>query len=1013
MYLKFKRASMALCMGLTSVAALAQSTVRGTVTDASGEPMIGVTINMDGKAAAITDLDGNFSIPNAQPQSKIKVSYVGYKEQTMTVGNQNTLKIVLAEDNAQLDEIVVVGYGTMKKKDLTGAVANVKASDIASVSSANALTAMQGTVTGVDMQQSDGQAGSSISMTMRGNRSLLASNNPLVLVDGVEYGSTLDIPAGDIESIDVLKDAASTAIYGTKGSNGVIIITTKRGKAGKTHVNFNAYLSANSATGVTKSMYGDKEVQRLIDAQDYKNMKNSGDWSSAQRTTTAENVLGLTLDDGTSCLDIYNNKSYTDWLDMILENSVSQNYELSVSGGNDKTQYNMSLADMVDKGLMAGDKYNRYSGRTSIDHRINKYVKVGTNLNYTYKSNDKRNSGVFNQAQKMTTITHAYQEDGVTPIAQPNPWYAAHCSPLLDENGNYQRNVETSRFFGGAYAEFNAFKGFTFKTNFTLDRSTYRDGLYQDYESQGRYQSPSTTYISNTKDTKTKYIWQNTANYNITVAEHHDLTFLLGHEMTKSNEEYSSIHGDAGKEHYYQNSFYDVSKITDADVESTFSKQTMVSFFGRVNYSFDSKYLFQATLRTDGSSTLAKGHKWGWFPSVSAGWRVSDEVFMKDTKSWLEDLKLRVSYGVSGNPAVDPYQTLATISSIVPNSTEMAPMTMANEELSWEKTSVFDIGIDFSLLGGRVYGSLDYYNSHTNDLLWKQTNPASTVYTEIIANVGKTKGHGWELSLGAVPVKTKEFKWDVNATATFSRDYVDELANGLSEYVDGNTILRVGSPVSAYYDYEVQNCWNVGEFEEYVEKNYTSQGKEFTKPYTDYGDPGTPKVVDQNGDGVIDSDDKIVYNRTPKAIIGFNTSLTYKDFTLSVKTMGRFGNYMSYGAYGLYTYDGSNWGDLDYWTPDNTNTIIPSPGASGSTPTNYKTAIMMQKADYFKIKDVTLSYSVPKTALKKVFMSNARIYCSLKNFFTFSHFDNYDPERGGSVSFPLSKQVVVGINVTF
>jgi len=381
---------------------------------------------------------------------------------------------------------------------------------------------------------------------------------------------------------------------------------------------------------------------------------------------------------------------------------------------------------------------------------------------------------------------------------------------------------------------------------------------------------------------------------------------------------------------------------------------------------------------------------------------------MENTKSWLDNLKFRASWGLSGNAAIDAYQTLATISSIVPNSTEKAPMTMANPELTWEKTSALDFGLDFSFINGRVYGSIDYYNSHTYDLLYYKTAPPSSVFTSTISNVGKTKGHGWEISLGIVPVKTDDFTWDVTASATFARDFVDELADGIEQFVSGTSILKIGEPVSAYYTYDMDGCWGIGEFDQYL-----SAHPNFEKPQADYGDPGTPKVVDVNGDDKIDDDDKIIYNRSPKAILGLSTSFTYKDFSLSIQTMARLGGYLSYSGYSLYLYDNANWGDLEYWTPDNQGADIPSPGCAGATPTFYKSAIQIQKADYFKIKDITFSYNLPKNLLKKVFISNARVYCSLKNYFTFSHFDNYDPERGGSVNFPLMKQAVIGLNVTF
>ena len=1003
---QIKRAFMAMLLSVFCFVAYAQKTVTGTVVDAAGEPMIGVSVMVDGTTnGGVTDFDGNFTIKNVPDNGVLKFSYIGFKDQKVSVAGKESLKVTLEEDATGLEEIVVVGYGTMKKKDLTGSVASVKTDDLKAVAGANALTAMQAKVPGVDLQQSDGgQAGSGVSMTFRGNRSLNASNAPLVLVDGVEYGSTVDIPASDIESMDILKDAASTAIYGTKGANGVILITTKRGKAGKTTVNFNGYLSFNSATGVVKPMYGDAEVQRLIDKKDYENAATNN-WNFTNSTTAAD-VLTYSLVDGTKTLDIYNDKSYTDWMDMFMKNSVSQNYEISVQGGNEKTNFNISTAIMSDKGLMEGDKFNRYTGRANIDHSINKIVKVGASLSYAYKSNDRRNGGVYGQAQKMTTITHAYQKDG-TINQTPNPWYAAHCSPLLDENGNYQRNIETTRFFGSAYAQFTPIKGLVLKSQFTLDRSDARDGMYQDYESQGRYQAGQTTIIQNNNSTSTKYVWQNTANYNLELAKH-DFTFLLGHEMTQSVKEAVNISGSAGAEHYYKNSFYDISKITTPDKNSSYTKASMVSIFGRVNYSYDSRYLLQASLRADGSSVLAEGKKWGYFPSVSAGWRLSEEKFMQDTKSWLDNLKLRVSWGLSGNAAIDPYQTLATLKAIVPNATEKAPMTMSNPDLTWEKTSAFDIGLDFSLLNGRISGTVDYYKSKTYDLLYFKTAPPSTVFTSTLSNIGKTRGQGVEASVTGIPVQTNDLTWDVTATATFSRDYVDELADGVNQFVNGIDILKIDEPVSAYYTYEVDGCWNIGEFDQYMAAH-----PDFEKPYSDYGNPGTTKVIDQNGDGAIDDSDKIIYNRSPKAILGLSTSVTYKDISLSVSTMARLGGYMNYQGYNLYLYDNANWGELDYWTPNNTGAIIPSPGAGGSSSTSFKNAIMMQKADYFKIKDITLAYSLPKNILKKAYMSNARIYCSLKNFFTFSHFDNYDPERGGAVNFPLMKQVVVGLNVTF
>ncbi len=998
-------------MLLASVSVSAQQ-ISGTVKDANGEPIIGATIMEQGtQNGTVTDFDGNFSL-NLKKAGNLNISYVGMKPQVIKTAGKSSFNITLEDDATTLNDVVVIGYGTVKKKDLTGSVASVKAEDLGNVAGANVMQAMQAKVPGVDLQQSDGQAGSGVSITMRGNRSILASNNPLVIVDGVEYGSTLDIPASEIESMDVLKDAASTAIYGTKGANGVIIITTKRGNSGKTKVNFSAYWAFKSPTNVLKPMYGNKEVQRLIDAENYKTAQKNG-WDFSKGTATAESVLGSRSNNGVKLIDIYNDGSYTDWLDGILQNSTSQNYEINVNGGNQKTNFSVAFSLMDDRGMMKNDEMKRYTGRANIDHEISKYFKIGTSLSFAYKNNDKRNSGVYNQALKMTTITHAYGEDGEIN-ATPSDFYPAHCSPLLDEvEGAYQRNIESTRFFGSAYLQITPIKNLILKSNFTVDFKNQRDGLYQDYQSQGRYQTPATSYISNARETDTKWVMQNTANYNLTASKH-NIGILLGNEITHDVIETSSISGDAGKEHYYQSSFYDVSKITTPASATGYTKTSMVSFFGRVNYSFDDRYLLQASLRGDGSSVLADGNKWGVFPSVSAGWRITEEKFMQSSKSWLNNLKLRLSWGISGNAAIDAYQTLGSLSSIIPNSTDKAPMTMANPNLTWEKTSAFDIGLDYGFLDGRINGSIDYYWSKTYDLLYYMTAPASAVYTSSIGNVGESKGRGLEFAINAIPVRTKDFQWDINASLTMSHDEVSKLNGDLQSYINGDDILKVGESLSAYYQYEVAGCWNIGEFDKYVEENYTKQNKTFKKPVTNYGEPGTTKVIDQNGDGVIDDNDKIVYSRSPKAIIGMTNTFSYKGFSLSVQMMARLGGYMKYNGYNLFTYDNSNWGDLDYWTPENTGAIIPTPGNSTTAATNYKSAIMMQKADYFKVKDITLSYTFDQSLLKKTgVINNARVYCSLKNFITTGHIKGYDSERGGAVTFPLAKQVVVGLNVTF
>jgi TonB-linked SusC/RagA family outer membrane protein len=993
--------------------------VTGKVVDDSNTPIPGVTVVVKGTTiGVITNNDGSYSITPSDVQKGIlSFSFVGYETKEIKINGEKVINVQLKTSTLEIEEVVAVGYGTIKKRDLTGSVSSVKAVEIEKTASSNAMQSMQARVPGLDIQQTSGQAGASIEIKLRGNRSISAANSPLILVDGVEYGSTIDINPSDIESMEVLKDASSTAIYGTRGANGVILITTKHGKAGKTKVNFSAYLSSNSPTNVPQVMYGDKEVQRLIDKANYQADAATGNYGTSN--LTPEQVLTESLADFTE-IGIYQDKSYTNWLDLILQNGLTQNYEVSVAGGNDKTTFNFSLGKMYDEGLMKDDKMDRYNVKVNLDSKISNIFKVGTNMLFTYKNHDARNSSVFGQAMKMTTITHPYTAEGVL-IATPNPRYAAHCNPLLDEvDGAYKNNAESTRFFGNAYMEFTPMKNLTFKTMFALDRSNIRTGIYQDYQSVARYQSPSTSYISSEYENKTGYTWENTLNYTTKFgSSKHELTGLLGQSVKQDLYEENMTQGDAGKEHYYTSLFYDLSKITTETSTSEYVKSSMMSYFGRLNYKYNEKYLLTASVRADGSSTLAKGHKWGYFPSTAIAWRASEESFLKDTP-WLNNLKARASWGISGNAAVDAYSTLTTLSSTsvyyylgATNISGNIPSVMGNTDLTWEKTAALDFGFDFGVLNNRISGSVDYFISNTSDLLYRKSAPASSVYPSVLANIGETKGHGLEIALNTLVAKTKDFSWDVNWTYSTSTDEITHLSDGVTRNISGTTGQIVGQPVNIYYDYKSDGCWNVGEYATYI-ADWATRHPGGTIAYASaYGTPGTIKLVDQNDDGNITDDDKIVYNRSPKHIFGMNNSFSYKDFSLSVLLYARLGGYIAYDMNTQLNYESANWGNLDYWTPTNVNAKFPSPGAASTTFASYGSALKYEKADFFKIKDITLAYNLPKSLLSKAGVERLKVYGSLKNFFTFSNIDNYDPERGGAISFPLSKQVVVGVNIEF
>ncbi|MHB9055578.1 MAG: SusC/RagA family TonB-linked outer membrane protein [Paludibacteraceae bacterium] len=992
-----------------------RKSVNGQILDANNLPIIGASVVEEGTTnGVVTDFDGNFKL-NVNENGKLVISYVGYTSQTIPVQGETFFRVNLEENFKNLDELVVIGYGVVKKSDLTGAVGSIKSNDITKIASSNALQAVQGKVTGIDIQQTSGQAGAGISINLRGNRSITASNSPLILVDGTEYGSTIDINPSDIESIEVLKDASSTAIYGTRGANGVIIITTKRGKAGATKVTFNTYLSSNSPVNIPKVMYGDKEVQRLIDKSNYQADKASGNWGTSN--LTPEQVLTEKLEDFTE-IGIYNDKSYTNWLDIILQNGMTKNIETSVSGGNDKTNFSLSLGSMFEEGLMKNDKQNRYNVKTTIDHRINKYFKTGSSILFTYKDRNARNASVFSQAMKMTTITHAYRADG-SIIETPNPRYAAHSNPLLDEiEGNYVNNIENTRFFGNGYLEINPVKNMVFKTNLTVDRFNEREGLYQDYQSVARYQAPATSYISSEYGNNTKYTWENTLTYNTDFGKSkHNLTTLLGHSMNQSVYESTHTYGDAGKEHYYKSLFYDLSRIGTATTETGYIKQSMLSYFGRINYKYDEKYLLTASIRADGSSTLAPGHKWGYFPSIAAAWRASEESFLKDV-NWLNNLKFRASWGVSGNAAVPAYKTMSTLSALpvyyylgAKDVSGNYPSVLGNSSLKWETTQAANFGLDFGVLDVRVSGSVDIFFSHTFDLLYPKSAPPSSVYPSVISNIGETTAQGLEVSLYTLLAKNRVFSWDINWSYTTFKDKVVALSEGITQNLIGTGGQIVGQPISIYYDYKTEGNWGAGEYAQFVtDWTATHTGQTLAYP-AGYGEPGTLRIIDRNNDGKLNDADKFVYNRSPKHIFGMNNNISIKDFNLSIFALARLGSTIAYDMNTQLNYESANWGDLDYWTPTNVNAKFPSPGAPSSIFASYGTALRYEKADYLKIKDITLSYNLPNNLIRSINLTKLQVFGSLKNYFTFSNIDNYDPERDGAISFPLAKQLVFGLNI--
>lgn len=995
-----------------SIAAMAQDgrTIKGKVTDSNGEPLAGAYVMVQGtNTGVVTDANGNYQINVPADNAKLEFSYVGFLTEAREAGSASVVDIVLTEDVTTLDELVVIGYGTVKKRDLTGSVSSIKASEITKTASNNALQSMQGKIAGLDITKVSGESGAGVDITLRGNRSVNASNAPLFLVDGIEYGSTLDINASDIQSIEVLKDASSTAIYGTRGANGVVIITTKKGaaKTEKMKVAFNTYFSVNSPTNLPKLMDVEAEYRFLAERERFDDEEDAGDaWGSTSLADyPANEVLSTTFDTPyeKSVYDIYQ-EGGVDWFDMIMQNGLTQNYELSLSGGGEKTGFALSLGFMDEEGLLRNDNLKRYNGRLSIDHNLRDNLKVGASLLYTNRDWDRRADGVYSQLIKMHALAQPYLADG-TILDKPSQLATSHTNPLLNEvEGYYENNTLSNRLFGNVYLDWEFLKGLRFKTVFGMDHFSSRVGEYEDYMCTGNYQSGRGSYFEVEANQNMSYTWENTLNYAVNLKGIHDIQVLLGQSVYQDIDEMHRTLGNGLQDHYGKNSFYMLENILPGGrtLADNYEKSNMLSYFGRVNYKLANKYLLTASMRADGSSMLAEGNKWGYFPSVAAAWVISEEDFLQSNQL-IDNLKLRLSWGKAGNSAVDAYATLTTIGDNIPYSfgdeliLGLVPSNLGNANVSWETTTTYDVGLDLSMLRSRVSATFDFYYSQTSDLLLYKGLPPTSVYPQVLANVGETENMGFETTLTLRVIEKKDTRWQTDFAFSTNRDKIVSLASGEERDISNpERALVVGEPVMAFYNYEADGCWRIDEAE-----TADLYGKI----------PGDIKIVDANQDTVLNDADKRIYNKSPKFIFSMNNTVSYKNLSLSALVYARVGQWIQYdynNAYHPTEQDGSP--DVDFWTPENQDAKFPRPGIASQ---NDMPALAFENASFLKIKEVTLAYNLPKSLVNKIGMSNLRVYASLQNYFTFSNLDNYDPERGGAISNPLSKQMVFGLNVEF
>ncbi|MBQ1221883.1 MAG: TonB-dependent receptor [Alistipes sp.] len=1000
-----RRIALVICMLCISAFAYAQSQVKGTVVDAAGEPIVGANVLVEGTMnGTTTGLDGTFTL-SVPKGASIAVSFIGYKSEVVAVGSKTQVKVTLVEDAAMLDDVVVIGYGTVKKRDLTGAVTSVKSEDITIAPTSDVMEALQGKVAGMDITKGSGEVGSGVNVLLRGSRSIYGSNAPLFIIDGFP-GSYDEINPSDIESIDVLKDASSTAIYGSAGANGVVIITTKRGKAGKATVNFDAYYGVSGSPNYQHGMVGTEWENYQREAYKYQN----GSYPS-----NIEALLG-----NQAYIDAYKAGKWIDWVDEVAGNTaVTQKYSLSVAGGNDKTKVFSSISYNNDQGLLEGEERDQYALRLNIDQEIFSWAKAGFSAHGTFTDHDRMYNKTYTSALSSMPLGEVYNADGNLN----HEYIYNQYTPLGDLLPNqFVNNTKNTYVNANAYLEIMPVKGLSIKSQISATLGHSRLGQF--WGAQCHANRPSyagSPFAQKTHNDSWGYTWENIAAYNTTIADDHNLGASVVTSWTKNQSEVTEA-GGTGQliDSWF---FHNLGGATGFYEKSSFAQTQKMSYAVRLNYSYKGKYLLTLSNRWDGVSWFVDGEKWDSFPAAALAWRISDEGFMKGAENWLDNLKLRVSYGVTGNSggigayATDPQAYLYPAWGISTGGTyvQFAQYTGTyGGSLTWEKSYNFNVGLDFGILNGRIDGSIDYFDTKTKGLLYKRQLPITSGITgwgsplTSWQNLAQTSNHGIELTINARTIKKKNFSWNTALTFTWNKEQIDHLPEG---DIIAQSLFE-GEPIGTLYGYKYAGIWGTDADQATLDAYGVKPG--FVKIETvEKGDDGGVHKYGQ--------DDRMILGHTsPDFIIGLNNTFLWKGFDLTVYAMARVGQTISSDLMGWYTAKSgvttNQLSGVDYWTESNQGAYYPRPGTGGEQ--SVLGSLSIVDGSFFKIKNITLGYTLPKSLTRKALMEKVRVYATAYNPLIVA-FDKQlretgaDPETNGSDVFPTYRQFVFGLNITF
>lgn len=1036
-YLKLNHVLLCSAIGFTSLNAMAESTnnainetlsvlrtnqgnltIKGTISDKTG-PIIGANVIIKGTTnGVITDIDGNFTLENVKKGDILQVSFIGYSTKEIKISNNNNLHIQLDEDTQSLEEVVVVGYGSQRKSDLTGGVTAVGEDKLGLVSTNNLMDKLAGQIPGLNISTGNAQPGEDQTLRIRGNNSLTASNDPLIVMDGIPYSGSLgDIDPDIIESMSVLKDASSAAIYGSRGSNGVILIQTKKGRQGKATVTYKGQVGMAETERRLDMMSGDEYLQYLYD---YNHLKNGIPYDQL----TPESVLGVDE------LANYKAGRTIDWQDKMFRQALVTNHQISLTGGTESTTYMASISRLRQDGVVRNTGMKRTNISLNINQNLGKWLKIGMSMQAIQKEYGGE-LPYLEAGLKMSPFGTYSDEEGnleYYPMSRNTLFYnpMSDCDAIEDKTN---RNVFISTFADITLPV----KGLSFRTNFGYN---YRNNFVGTYYGRNTLTGSKVDGAASIENTHYwDYTWENILKYENTFGKHKiDVTGLFSIQETSKQYSKQSAESFVNDEGGYHNM---AGGEKNKSLSSSLTETALLSYMIRLNYAYAGKYLLTLTGRSDGYSAFGANNKYAFFPSAAAAWNISSEEFMENTRNWLDMMKLRVSYGANGNQGINAYQTLDRLSLTqyvwgdggnTVNGVYLPTNGVGNPNLKWETTYTFNTGIDFGLFNGRLSGNIDFYIANTKDLLMNRTVPYMNGYRSILDNIGQTRNVGVEFALNSINIETKDFLWKTNVNFSLNRDKIVKLQENGKDDITNKWFI--GEPTNVYYDYNVIGTWQTDDprWKCLVEKDnagniisekwgyYTDDWKEIQKG----AEPGSAKLEDVDGDGVITADDKkIIGSKLPSFLMSMTNNFTYKDFYMSFVLNGVFGQWRQ-----MHDQNFDRWmpefnylSGMNYWTESNPTNEMTSPSY-----VPYEKHSFYKRMNYVQLKNITIGYNIPKTFTQKLGITSARVDVSVNNVCTFSNIKNAlnydnakanDDEKGVVVGYPTARSYMLGLNVTF